>query len=231
MSNIRISATNSLLQREEGKDDATKPAVIAIAITATVLVVALIAGGLFWFLRRRHRRRHSGHGHVDSVDGDAHILRERTSKIPLMRQENTSNIPEDRESPAPRYDDDVSLDPPNLHRSMSGSTTRSLPPAYASIVHSSPDPRSRDVTSIGPLLVRSDRPVSSTGGSSGLRPLMLVDSQQGHSANDGRSDGNHDPQPASSDSVGSNSGLAAESQMPAGRPRSASRFREEDLDM
>lgn len=218
----------NLYSRDE--HDASKPAVVGIAAAATVIIVVLIGGGLFWFIRRRKRRR-NGNKHVrskstESVDIESTSLDDRTSKAPLIAQEHQASGAEHRGSPAPRYDDDddqhsVTLNMP--HRTLSAATTRSLPPSYAAAVRTSIGSDIQNDYASYATHQSSHRPGSSAEGSGGLRPLMLVDSQQHRAGSRSHS------RSGSPDSMKDH--LPAIPQKPAGRARAESRFREEDLDM
>lgn len=204
---------------------------IGIAATATVLIVAIIAGGLYWLIRRR-KRRAKGKSHersrsMQSPDIESTSLDDRTSKAPLIQQEHITREADYRSSPVPRYDDndDAFSNPPSIpHRTMSTSTTRSLPPSYAAAVRTSTDSDAQ--VSRAPITRSSyndHRPVSSSGGSGGLRPLTLVASQQQQPTSRGNS------RPTTPEPTDGH--LSTTPQHPSGRPRAASRFREEDLDM
>lgn len=187
----------------------SKPVVIGIAVAATVVVLALIGGISFWLIRRRRNKRtrsNSGnaHGTARMVDEDdfSH-LNERSSKVPLIRHEDESQMTELRHSMS-RYDENDEhslLTMPG--RAHSDATERSLPPSYSSATRS------------------NHRPASSIGGSGGgLRPLSLV---AAHADDDV-----HPPQ-TSPERHNHRNRLSI--RLPAhGRSRSASRFREEDLD-
>lgn len=224
MSKTRRSVTSLKFARQESKD-ATKPEVVGIAIAATIIVVLLIAGGLFWFFRRRRRQRSGKRngGDFDSLDGDTSSLH----KTPLMGQHDTSRT---TETPVTQYDGRLS--PPRMQRSTSTSTSRSLPPAYASIARSGPNLESLDIANEIPSMPRSHRSTSSRNGSDGLRPLMLVEAQNsygeipGHRSNDRN---NSSPSPISPDTLGGADTLSLQPSRSTGRPRATSRFREEDI--
>lgn len=231
-SDLNLRPRDSILKRQ---GDANKSSVIGIAATATVLVVAAISGLIFWYLRRRRIRRNgSKHDRAGSLDGGLNTLHDRASKTPLMRVENQSQAPEDRENLAPLYheDDEVSVVAPTIpHRTMSASTFRSLPPSYAVAVRASPGPTSQvedesDIASHG--VHRSGSTTSRTGG---LRTLTLVAAQQSSDAVHEDTEGRGRSRTRSPEEHSHTNVLSPNLQRPAGRPRASSRFHEEDLDI
>lgn len=227
---IRRSETGSNNTSQPAVNNASKPAVIAIAIAATVLFVALCGGCLLICLvRRRHRRERTVRNHAESSNG-ASSLHECLSKTPLVRQENASHAHgnhENHENQVPQYHDDLPLNRSMLHQSISGCPLTSPPPAYASIVQAVPDTGSQNIASGNSSLFRSHQPLSSTDR---LPTLMSTSSQHGHEISSRWSSENSELRPAIPRPSNSNGSLTAVSQERTGRPRTASRFREEDLD-
>lgn len=221
MTGLSRREVDLVLRRDLNIDfkNVSKTTVIGIAAAATVLVIALISGCLVCFIRRRERKvRARRHRKVDSVDKNIDSPHDRVSKTPLMPQGGFPPMNEFRGVTAPRYDEGAQhpLDSfPSLHRTMSEGTIRSMPPSYTAATY-------------GPIegFIRGHPQIphrlgSSSGGSDGLRPLMLVNS---HDQDDprGRSRSTSTTNPDRTPFV-----LAR----PADRPRAGSRFREEDLDM
>lgn len=216
------------------QDNASKASVIGIAATATVLIVAVIGGLVFWYLRRRKDRgKRDRHGPAGSMDGELNTLQDGASKTPLMDLENQSRDPEDRGSLVPRYHEDDEIPPaaPTVpYRTMSASTVRSLPPSYAVAVRSSPRPRSQNEDETDIPTHHVQRSSSNASRAGGLRPLMLVNAQQ---SSDGVHETNEEsrrprtPPPEEN----SNNALSVTPLRHVVRPRASSRFREEDLDI
>lgn len=204
--------TTIRLKRDNDGDTASKvskPVVIGIAVAATVIVLAAIAGVTIFLIRmRRNRRARSNseniHGTPRMVeDDDFSHLNERSSKVPLIRHEDESQMTELRHSMS-RYDENEEhsfLTMPT--RAHSDATERSVPPSYASATRS------------------NHRPASSMGGSGGgLRTLSLVAAHADDEAH---------PHQTSPERHNHRNRLSIK--LPAhGRARSHSRFREEDLD-
>lgn len=220
----RFLSRNTLLERESDTKDedrnANKTSVIAMAAVATVLVLAFIAGGVYFFIRRRGRKnRAKRHGKPDSTDRSINSPHDPVSKTPLIRQGNVSQMSEYQGVPAPSYDeeDDIAMSAPEVpNRTMSRGSMQSLPPSYDAATHAGV---ARTVSQ------NSHRPMSSRSGSDGLRPLMLLTSRQSFDGHDGepteeRGRSGHPAKPDRSSLI-----------LPAGRPRAGSRFREEDLDI
>lgn len=219
----RFLSRNILTRNSDTKDkdgNASKTGVIAIAVVATVLVLALIAGCVWLFIRRRGRKNKAKrHSNPDSTDRSINSLHDPEGKTPLIRQENQSQMSGYQGVPARRYDDedDIGMSAPHIpHGIMSRGSIQSLPPSYATATH----------TGVGRTTSQtSHRPNSSYGGSDGLRPLMLLTSHQSIDGNDGR------PSEARGRSGYPGNPDRSSLILPAGRPRAGSRFREEDLDM
>lgn len=214
-----LSRNNILFKRQF--ENVSKTAVIAIAAVATVLVVALISGCVFCCLRRRGGQNKSkGYGKSDSTDRSVNNLHDPVSKTPLMRQDNQSQMSEYTGVPAPRYDEeDIGMSASIPRRSLSGRSMQSVPPSYSAATHAGMDRTNSQ---------NSHRPRSSYIGSDGLRPLMLLNSQQSYDGDD-RDDG--EERGRSGYPTNSNRSSLVVPLRPAGRPRAGSRFREEDLDM
>lgn len=199
----------ALLRQSDDDAPIAKPVVIGIAVAATVVVLAAIGGVAFWLIRRRKNkktRNNSGNEHgtprVIVEDDDFSHLNERSSKVPLIRHEDENQMTEIRHSMS-KYDENDESSPLAMpQRARSDATERSLPPSYS-------------------LATRSNhRPGSSMGGSGGggLRALSLVEAH--------RDDDEHPPHHSPPHHRNRLS-----IKLPAhGRPRSNSRFREEDLD-
>lgn len=215
----RFLSRNVLSKRQF--EDVPKTTVIAIAAVATILIVALISGCIFFCYRRRGRKNKlKGYGNTESIDRSINSQHDPVSKIPLMRQDNHSQMSEYQRGPSPRYDeeDDIGMAAPDIpHRTLSGRSMQSLPPSYTAATHAG---MARTMSQ------NSHRPDSSHNGSDGLRPLMLL-SRQSYDGSDrgldeerGRS--GYPTKPDRSSLV---------LPRPVGRPRAGSRFREEDLDM
>lgn len=216
------------------QDDTSKSSVIGIAASATVLVIAVICGLVFWYFRRRkNRQKRDRQGYADPADGGSTTLRDRSSKTPLMRLENHSQAPADQGTPVPRYqeDDEASIIAPSIPcRTMSASTIRSLPPSYAVAVRASPEPQSEAGDGHDTAIRHLHRSSSSASRPGRLRPLTPVNGHQS-------SDDNHEQHrersrpraPLVEDS--NDNTLSVAPQRPLIRPRASSRFHEEDLDI
>lgn len=204
----------------------TKNTVIIIAIVVAILLVVCICIGIFFFVRRRKKEvKAKTHDKPYMRDRNIDSTLDSVGKIPLIQQDNISSVTEYRNAPDSKYDEenDVDITSQSIHRSPSGGSMRSMPPAYSAMTHrASPD--------TGDIMNRtfsrsSHRHGSSAGGSDGLRPLMLVQ---------GRQDPDSDPEDVNERgrerrAVRPDSSLSITG--PVGRPRASSRFREEDLDL
>lgn len=229
---LRNTVRHAILSRSSDSDkQPSKSTVIAIAVVATVLVLALIAVGIFFFLRKRARKakgtKNKHHGKVVSSDRGVDSLNDPISKTPLMRQDDQSQVNDYRGSPVPRYDEENDIDttaPQTLRRSFSGVSMQSLPPSYSAAMHE-PNDESSDPVSRAVSRSRHS-PTSSNGGSDGLRPLMLVNAQQGHNDDQDITEGR-----GRAEHLAKTDGSHLIPARPSGRPRAGSRFREEDLDM
>lgn len=199
----------------------SKGTVIAIAVVATVLLLAFIAACIFFCLRRRSRKTGAKRNY-DIGASDRNVDNpDFTSKTPLMRQEDQSQT-DYRASPTPTYDEENDADlsaPPPLRHSFSGVSLRSLPPSYSAAIHKANEGENE------PTGDNRHKRDSSIGGSDGLRPLMLVAAQKGQDLEQDISEQRSRDEQSSPD----RSSLIPP--RPAGRPRAGSRFREEDLDV
>lgn len=195
-------------------------AVIAVAVVCTILVLALIGFGVFYFFRRRSQKTSKvRHNNIDSNDRSIGNANDFASKTPLMQQEDQPHT-EYRVYPESKYEEEDGADlsaPPASRRSFSGISMQSLPPSYAAAVPGGRDNMNQPVART--MSHNRHNRDSSVGGSDGLRPLFLVEGQrdeQDISDHRGRDDSDK-------------SSLMAP--RPAGRPRAGSRFREENLDL
>lgn len=223
----RNAAHHEFRSRATESSNASNPSkgtVIAIAAVATVLVLALIAAGIFFFFRRRSRKSSAKrHDRFNSLDRDGDSLIDSVSKTPLMRQENQSQS-EHRTSPTPKYDGDSDMDLTMLaalRRSFSGVSLQSLPPSYTAAINR-PNGESDETTTRTGSNARHDRD-GNGGGSDGLRPLMLIAAQNEQDIAEQKGQDGQDSLPDRLSLIPSRPG--------AGRARAGSRFREEDLDI
>lgn len=199
------------------EDDVDKPAVVGIAIAATVVVVLLVVGLVYCLIRWRRKSSKnvdSRYGQASSVDLEHVISNDSTSKVPLIRHHERP-IPEQAYSPPLTTQRDISdenanaVSPPRPQRVMSGSTIQSLPPSYAVATETSQNSRRGSP--------ERARPSHTRIGSGGLRPLMLVEEQRNETAGSRSGSPENRDQPIS--------------QQRAVRPRASSRFHEEGLEL
>lgn len=217
---VRFSASKVHIKRDS---EVRKPAVVGIAAAVTAVVVVLILGFLIWCFRRRRARRLDGHERRDYADSrqerpaDLHC---RTSKIPLIRHEERPQVsePQDALISESRRDEDAASPAVDIRRAMSKSTVQSLPPSYA--VATQIFPTSQHDHDPDEPFPGNHRPSSNAVDSTGLRPLLLSTAR--HQPNDRARTGLLESE--------DNDDTLSGSQSRTVRPRSSSRFHEEDLD-
>ena len=188
---------------EDEKKGLPKSAMIGIAVGVTVVVLAILGGVAFVLIRRRRGKKvKSSHGTPRMVidDDDPSHLNERSSKIPLITQDDISQMREHHM--APGYDEDDENAPLAMPQ-------RTLPPTYSAATQNLQTPTTG-----------GHRRMSSVGG--GLRPLSLVEAHD-HDEHDS-------PVQTSPERKGRNRLSVLRPNGRARSRSTASRFREENVD-
>ena len=215
------------------KRETYKSTVVEIAATVTVLLCVVLCGIVvcYWW-HRKSKRNNARNGYAGSSDGALVTLHDRSSKTPLMQLEEQHQAPVNQSTSFRQYEEqdaDSTPVPGVPRRTMSVSTSHSLPPSYAIAVRAGSGPSSQAGDENDLATQHQYRSNVGASRSGGPRPLMLSGEQQSSSIQEQRVERGRSRSGSMEDRSDDRS-LAVTPERPAMRPRASSRFREEDVD-